>query len=371
MDEKYLAFTPYRSGLGNVIMSYECALAFAYITKRKLILPPKFYLTHITPYPKKNFAPIWDIFNEKVTKEEFDIVDFYDHEEFKGNYRRLETDRSWFENLPKFSEDCYEWIAPDRQYNLTSSNLCFVNNADQYKDSEDFKKFLYERVVIDLDRPEKYLLFESNLFQNFWYMIYPGGPAERNKLKDKVNRVMRYQQKYYHMFHNTIMSKIGPYNAVHVRRNDFFVQFSYSIQSVDDGQKLASQLERVFDTGKPLYIATDEKDLSFFDPVRKLYPKIYFNADLGDQYSKLEQAILDQIICTRAEEFYGIQNSTFSRRINVMRGLEGRVARDNMGINNLDNPWVEEGFFPWHKRGEKVWSWNQSAYLQWTKEDVS
>lgn len=371
MEEKYLTFSPYRSGLGNVIMSYECALAIAYITKRKLILPPRVYLTHITPGPKNTWPRFWDIFDQQITNSEFDIVPFFEHEEFKGKYKQMETYNSWFQNLDKAVDNCYVWQSLDKVYNLTGSKLCFVNGHDQYKDSEDFQNFSIERTIIDLDRPEKYLHFESNLFQSYWYLVYPGLPAERNKLKNKINKVVRYNQKYYNLFNNSIMSTIGPYNAVHVRRNDFFTQFGYSIKSIDDGVKLAAQLERVFDRGQPLYIATDEKDPAFFEPVRQLYSKLYFNSDLAGDFTSLERALLDQIICSRAELFYGIQNSTFSRRINVMRGLEGRIARDNIGINNLDNPWPEGGSFPWHKRHDKDWSWNMSSYLQWTHEDVS
>ena len=373
MDEKYLAFGPYRSGLSNVIMSFECALALAHITKRKLIPGPTLHLTHIKSHEKEVNYGWWDLFDESIAKQEFDLVEYYDHPEFAGKFDQIQTTWSWFEHLPKVVDDCYNWKVDNggSPYFMTGSNLCFVSELWRYKDSEDFKLFAADRTVIDCNWSNKYLLFENNLFQHYWYLVYPGAAAERNKLKNKINRVIRYKQEYYDNFENSLMNHIGSYNAVHVRRNDFFIQFSYSLKTVDDSDKLLKELLRVFDTDKPLYIATDEADPAFFEPIKKAYKHVYFNSDIQGNYSSLERAILDQIICSRADEFYGIQNSTFTKRINIMRGLEGRTARDNMGINNLDQPGLEQGYFPWNLRHDKQWSWNMSSYLQWTQENVS
>jgi hypothetical protein len=373
MNEKYLAFGPYRSGLGNVIMSYECALAIAHITNRKLILPPTLHLTHIKAHSKEINHSLWDLFDEAATRQEFDIEDYHSHPNFQGKFEQMQTSYSWFENLPNVVSDCYNWkVDPGESvYWMTGSSICFVSELWRHKDSEDFKLFAGNRRIIDANWDYKYLLFENNLFQNYWYIVYPGGPAERNKLKNKVNKAIRYKQSFYDTFENSLMNRIGPYNAVHVRRNDFFIQFSYSLRTVDEGRKLLSQLLRVFDPNKPLYIATDESNSSFFDPVRQVFKSLYFISDIQGDYTNLDKAILDQIICSRADEFYGIKNSTFTRRINVMRGLEGRTARDNTGINALDEVEPEQGFFPWNHRPDKQWSWNMSSYLQWTQEHVS
>ena len=372
--EKYLVFSPYRSGLGNVIMSYECALALSYITNRKLLLAPTLHITHICVNAKETGHTFWDLFDESITRQEFDIEDYHSHELFQGKFEQMQTYYSWFENLPSIVEDCYSWKPGlgEGVYHMTGSNICFVNDPTQYQD-EDFRSFVCNRKVIDVNCSQQYFLFENNLFQHFWYLIYPGRSIERNKLKDKINRVVRYKQKFYDMFMSSIMNHIGAYNAVHVRRNDFFIQFGYSLQSVDQGDKLLTQLLRVFDPKKPLYIATDETDLSFFSPVREVFKDLYFIDDIGIQLSKLERAILDQIICSKADDFYGTRNSTFSKRINVMRGVEGRVVHDNTGINFLDDGdrELEEGAFPWNGIYNKEWAWNRSSYLQWTQENVS
>jgi len=368
-SNKYLILSPYRSGLGNVIMSYECGLAISYITGRSIVLSPTQHITHITHGPKETHPRLWDIFDEKINKEEFEFVDYFTHNDFVANRQSIETDRCWFDNFNKVFEDCYKWKSHSF-YHTTPADLCFVNNANQYTNNSDFDNFVCQRQLIDLDRSEKYILFDDTLFQHFWYLIYPGGPAERNRLKNKINRCVRYKQEYYDKFNDSIMAKIGPYNAVHVRRNDFFIQFGSTIESVSTGEKLVSQLKRVFDTDRPLYIATDESDLEFFNPVRHEFKHVYFNSNVVADNDLLTKAIMDQIICSKATDFYGIQNSTFSKRINVMRGVDGLTAHDNMGINNLDNPGLEKGPWPWHYTHSRQWSWNMSSYLQWTEEHV-
>lgn len=371
MHEKYFVFEPWRGGLGNVIMSYECALALGYITKRKIIIPPTVHLGHISYGDKEQEPRYWDLFDEETTKKEFDIVEYFNHDEFKNEYQKLQKTFSWINDIDQIFSDSYSWITNDNIYQATGSHICFVHNQSDYDSLEDFKKFSAERKIIDLNRPEKYLIFNKNLFQNFWYMIYPGLAAERNLLKRKINSAVKYHKKYYDLFDKSPMKGVGNYNAVHVRRNDFFVQFAYALKTVDQSEKLVQQLLRVFDTKVPLYITTDEKDLTFFDEVKKLYKEVYISTGMHSNLNALETALLDQIICSRANIFYGTQNSTYSRRINIMRGLENRAAHDNMGINNLDNPSVECGYFPWLERHDRQWSWNSSAYLQWTYENES
>lgn len=369
MDKKYFVFEPWRAGLGNVIMSYECALALAHITNRTLIMPPTVHLGHISNGIKEQNPRYWDLFDEAITKQEFDIIEYFDHDEFKDKYKELQTGISWIEHIDKLFPDSYSWTTTDNIYQATGSNICFVNDIDGLKDSNDFETFSAGRRIIDVNSPEKYLIFKHNLFQNFWSMIYPGPASERNRLKKKINSSVKYNKKYYDLFEKSPMRNISNYNAVHIRRNDFFVQFSYALTTVDQSDKLVDQLLRVFNPGVPLYVTTDEKNLEFFNRVKKVYKEVYISTAMHKDLDDLETAILDQIICSRADIFYGTQNSTYSRRINIMRGLDNRSAHDNMGINNLDKPSIECGYFPWLERHDKEWSWNSSAYLQWNMEN--
>ena len=81
---KYLSFSPYFSGLSNIIMSYELLLSIAYITKRKVILPPDVWmLFHSKCYnhndwKKKDYVDVWEFLDKDIVTKEFDCIDFYD-----------------------------------------------------------------------------------------------------------------------------------------------------------------------------------------------------------------------------------------------------------------------------------------------------
>ena len=131
-------------------------------------------------------------------------------------------------------------------------------------------------------------------------MIYPGDAHKRNILKDKINRCFRYKNKFYELS-KKVKEKIGDYNSVHVRRNDFLICHEDKLVPSD---LLLEKLYAFFERSKPLYIATDEKDLSFFDPVREKYD-IYFYKDFDFNTTSLETDVMDQVICADSDIFMG------------------------------------------------------------------
>lgn len=370
MNKKYLTFTPYRSGLSNVIMSYELAFAIAAITNRTIIMPPSNHLTHITEGPKERWPSPWDMFDKSEACQEFDLLEADQVSELKNNSDKLGTYFSWFENIKNLLGDrVYEWImTPKNSYHMTTSDICFVNNPQQYTDSQDFNNFVLDRMIIDVDVAEQFLHFENNLFQHYWYLTYAAGPKTRNELKRKINKVFKYHKKYYEKV-TEITDNVGTYNSVHVRRGDFFIQFGYSLKEIETSNKLLNRIRQFYPNDKPLYIATDEPNRNFFSNLREHY-KIFFIEDLYNSQSKLETAILDQIICSQSEKFLGTFNSTFTKRINVMRGLDGRESIDHSGINVDNSDIVNIWPWPWHHTYDRRWSWNNSSFLQWTQEYV-
>ena len=363
MNNKYLIFSPFRSGLANVIMSYELAFAIAHITNRTLILPPTTFLTHITNGSKEQCPSMWELFDK--TNNEFDTLELSECSELKdaGNHF------SWFANTDKTIQDYYIPEQIPNNQPMANANFCVVNDFDKIKDSDDFKAFASIRNIIDLNRPEKYVYIENSLFQHYWYWVYAGNATQRNILKNKMNKVFRYRQYYYDLVGNTV--NIGKYNAIHVRRGDFFIQYGNALESINSEDKLLTQVEKLLDPSLPLYIATDEPNKEFFNAVAKKY-KIFFVDDFFKDLSKLDCAIIEQIICSQSEQFEGTVPSTYTKRINIMRGLDNRVAKDYTGVNiivaktpDMDMP------LPWVNGQNKLWGWNMSSHPQWTQEDVS
>ena len=127
MNNKYIIFSPLRSGLANVIMSYEIAFAMAYITNRTLILPPSTFLTHITQGGREQWPSIWDLFDKN--NNEFDTIELNEYNEFKD--LQLGNHYSWFANTEQVIQDYYTPAQIPNNYPLANANFCVVNDFDK------------------------------------------------------------------------------------------------------------------------------------------------------------------------------------------------------------------------------------------------
>lgn len=373
---KYISFKPYFSGLANIIMSYEIFLAAAAITQRKVILPPDCWFLFICDSQnKKDWKDIWQIFDKNILLEEFDCIEHGDVPEFAGLKHLISSRYSYTSNIKKSGLSVnYIKFPHDPVDNTDLINHRVLTNG--ILETDDFKKFVSSREVVDIKCPQKFLHFENNLFGHYWYNVYPGGEDERNKLKDKINRVLKYHDKFYY-YADAVRQKIGKFNAIHIRRNDFLYERKSDLKSVDSSSKIVKAVQKLpfFDPSLPIYIATDEKQRSFFKKLSLKYD-IYFYDDFdfkfGNDYvnDKLHNAVLEQVICSRSENFFGTYLSTFSKRINIMRGLDGRQADDWMGVNYIPEKPDENltDVLPWTKMNNKLWDWNLSSHIQWTKE---
>lgn len=77
-----------------------------------------------------------------------------------------------------------------------------------------------------------------------------------------------------------------------------------------------------------IYIASDEKNMSYFDPFLKRFHKVKFMKDYFDMAGLKDinpnyLGMIDQVITTRGEIFVGTWFSTFSGYITRMRGYLG------------------------------------------------
>ena len=164
---RYLSFSPYFSGLSNIIMSYEILLSIAYITKRKVILPPDVWmLFHSKCYnqkdwKKEDYVDIWEILDKDVITREFDCIDFYDVPEFQGKFEQMETERSYTGNLGGVIDgsdiSCYY---SHRMKTIDPDQIVFT--GDDNIDKGDFDYFCQGRKSINLnDYTKKFLHFEN------------------------------------------------------------------------------------------------------------------------------------------------------------------------------------------------------------------
>eukprot|EP00980_Cylindrotheca_fusiformis_P018445 scaffold6084_cov130-Cylindrotheca_fusiformis.AAC.1 len=78
-----------------------------------------------------------------------------------------------------------------------------------------------------------------------------------------------------------------------------------------------------------VFIATDERNMTFFDPIRK-HANIYFLHDfehvIGD-LNKNYYGMLDQLVASRGRTFIGTYYSTFTGYINRIRGYHSQKLK--------------------------------------------
>jgi hypothetical protein len=108
-----------------------------------------------------------------------------------------------------------------------------------------------------------------------------------------------------------------------LRRGDF--QFITTRVSADE---IYDNVQDVLTENKTVYVATDERDKSFFDPLRKHYDLVFlddFKHELEGVNSNLFN-MLDQLIASRGNVFVGCWFSTFTGYINRIRGYHSEIG---------------------------------------------
>ena len=121
----------------------------------------------------------------------------------------------------------------------------------------------------------------------------------------------------------------GAYIAYHIRRGDF--QQKHTRLAAEDIVRLTLPLVPGNASAWTAYIATDEKNRSFFRPFFDVFGAVKF---LGDYLEKAGLAemnqnhlgMVEQIVCANAHTFIGTPLSTFTGFITRMRGFMNRTT---------------------------------------------
>lgn len=126
----------------------------------------------------------------------------------------------------------------------------------------------------------------------------------------------------------------GIFDSFHIRRGDF----QYKDTRIDAEQIHAKSKDKLV-PGSTIFIATDERDKSFFDPLKQHY-NIFFLDDFMDLLEGVNSnyyGMIDQLVASRGRVFHGCWFSTFTGFINRMRGY--RSVKDKL-------PGYEDGVLP-------------------------
>jgi hypothetical protein len=109
------------------------------------------------------------------------------------------------------------------------------------------------------------------------------------------------------------------FDSIHVRRGDFQYYFEPTWVDIDHIYEMVS---KQVPPNATLYIATDERDKSFFNLLKDHYQVLFlddFTEDLGGINTNY-YGMIDQLIASRGRVFFGCWFSTFTGYINRIRG---------------------------------------------------
>ncbi|KAL7547776.1 hypothetical protein ACHAWF_011053 [Thalassiosira exigua] len=111
--------------------------------------------------------------------------------------------------------------------------------------------------------------------------------------------------------------KDGLFDSMHVRRGDF----QYKKTRLE-AEKLLKISKDKLEEGGLLFIATDERDKSFFQPFREHYDVVFLDdfKDLLEGINTNFYGMLDQLVASKGRVFFGTWWSTLSGYVNRMRG---------------------------------------------------
>jgi GDP-fucose protein O-fucosyltransferase len=101
----------------------------------------------------------------------------------------------------------------------------------------------------------------------------------------------------------------GTFDAFHVRRGDF----QYKSTRVE-AHVLVEMAQRNIPNGTLLYMATDEKNKAFFEPLKQYYDVVFlddFHDEALNGVNTNFYGMIDQLVATRSRTFFGCWFSTY------------------------------------------------------------
>lgn len=369
MDKKYVTYYPLSSGFNNVWVHLEMMLALASITDRIILLGdvPSYGPTTVfyDEFGKINHESVWEVLDKSAIKKHYN-TEFTEEKHLQRNHPE------YVGYVPSNLRGIH--IPHKFPYDSDGLIPCIVNKQT-IMDYEDYNNFLCNRQFVDISNSEIEEVISPDIFGQFFYNIYLGTKEQRIDIKRKINNSLVYKQCYI----DTAKSVLKPdtYNAVHIRYSkilggDFGEEYDFNANG--NPQLLLQSIEKLFEKDIPLYIATDLTTTGgitfedYIEPIKKKYTVITlqnFNLDLSFN----EKIAMDQLLCMNAKTFYGSYYSTFSKRIDILRGIEGKTTHDYMGWNKIQQSYVQtDSPYPWKYLTKPIWPWYYSSYPQYMQE---
>lgn len=347
--ERFLTFEPDHGGWNNIRMAMETALVMSHAMGRTLVLPPekRFYLLGKADHRQKNefgFGDFFHLDSIAVEHEGFNVISTREFQNRK-NVDTRPTNPEWnpMECIAAFpSRRGSEAID---ELKLVHENMFAEKGVRKKPSLEEF-----EGKPIEVDAPmeermrelladrSKLCIYDERL-QKAQVLHFPAAKGTRLLThfyafvffadwradlwsKRFVRDHLRYIDEIMCAAARVVEAvrkrskEDGQFDTVHVRRGDF--QYKKTRLSAEDLVKNSREIK----DGSLLYIATDERDKSFFKPFKEKHDVAFL-----DDFKHLLKGIntnyygmLDQLVASKGRVFYGTWWSTLSGYVNRMRG---------------------------------------------------
>jgi hypothetical protein len=186
---------------------------------------------------------------------------------------------------------------------------------------------------------------ENRLLNHFYAFLYFTDPVIDNYYKRFVRDLLHYKDQIYcaaGKIVHALNAEGKEWSSLHVRRGDF--QYKEVKLPAEEWYENTKEIWR---QGEVLFIATDERNKTFFDPIKKHHELRFLDdywdmAKLGDLDSNF-LGMIDTIVASHGRAFAGTWFSTFTGYINRMRGYLG---------HSMKNSW-----YGWLERKDKMQEW--------------
>jgi hypothetical protein len=202
---------------------------------------------------------------------------------------------------------------------------------------------------------------------------------ERRRQVIDLMRRMRPKMPYLEVA-QLIAASLGTFNAVHIRRGDFLTneltKRKISRTTSVSGREIVANLATRMDRDDPLVVCTDGSSRDeLFDPIQNYFRETIFldryireSASTRALIAQLPradetvEALLTQLVASKAQVFAGTMFSTFTALIHRMRGLAGQDSSFLYCHNDFLSPLVHFDRCEFLPVGDGPYSWNRIRY---------
>jgi hypothetical protein len=372
--QRYLTFEPDPGGWNNIRMSMEIIFSLAATTGRTLVLPPKapFYLLGTGPENARSFGSFYDISTdafqkevEVITMEEFfrrevfsdqkgekNLLDFLDDKEIQ-DLKDSEISKLclYREGAQNHCENLYKHLRKvGYQPPLEAGRNCFVFDQDVFHGQE-ITDELKERATRFCGKERTPVYYNQTmhepellhwdasqvndgghrLLNHFYSFLFYTDSVVDNHYKRFVRDFLHYKDALYcaaGKIVNALNHEGKEWSTLHVRRGDL----QYKDVKIP-AEEWYENLKEIWNEGELLFIATDERNKTFFDPIKE-HHDVRFLDDYWE-VGKLKDldpyflSMVDTIVASHGRTFAGTWFSTFTGYINRMRGYLGYSMKDS------------------------------------------